>query len=164
MATPAQASHAQAAASASKPADASSAVRVVVRIRPLLAHESSVACGSAAAAASSGPCLHVVRTGELPAVVVRDTQTDAFGKETAGETMLSFDAVYDESTTQQQLFEREVLPHVQTRVFAGTTATIAAFGMTGTGKVRQWKRMGEGRCRRLAGWYRVLTRALVLSA
>ena len=47
---------------------------------------------------------------------------------------LSFDGVYDSSVSQQELFDTEVLPHIDTRVFSGCTATLFCYGMTGTGK------------------------------
>jgi len=115
--------------SSSASSDKSTAVRVIVRVRPLLQHEQAATAGKSPLQLNSTP-----EPGQKPSVTVKETIADSMGKETISETMYTFDAVYDNSVTQAQLFEREVLPHVHSRLFAGQSATLFAYGMTGTGK------------------------------
>ena len=41
---------------------------------------------------------------------------------------ISFDDVYDSSVSQSALFNAEVLPHLQRRIFGGHAATLFAYG------------------------------------
>lgn len=119
----------------------SSQVRVVVRVRPLLAHEASSATQTAAAARR---CVQVTQTPDgAPAVLLRDDVAESLSVREAGgasassssssETLFTFDGVYEPSATNSQLFDAEVGPHLG-RLFAGSSVTLFAFGMTGTGK------------------------------
>lgn len=110
-----------------------SQVRVVVRIRPLLAHEPA-ANGSAA----KGRGVHACKSPDgAPAVLLRDDVHEAASAQNASagcaETLFTFDGVYEPSSTNTQLFDAEVGPHLG-RLFTGSSVTLFAFGMTGTGQ------------------------------
>ena len=110
-----------------------SQVRVVVRIRPLLAHEPA-SSGSAA----KGRGVHACKSPDgAPAVLLRDDVHEAASAQSSGagcaETLFTFDGVYEASSTNTQLFDAEVGPHLP-RLFTGASVTLFAFGMTGTGQ------------------------------
>jgi hypothetical protein len=131
----------------------SSQVRVVVRIRPLLPHElSNPAIKRATAAAGGSLPVQATRTAEgAPAVLLREEPAEsvslrgAAGGNTEGsssgggpvETLYAFDGVYEPEgpgSSNAALFDAEVGPHLASRLFAGSSVTLFAYGMTGTGK------------------------------
>jgi hypothetical protein len=95
-------------------------VLVCVRIRPLLADEISSAaqrCLTAVPGAHRGSPAHV------PFPRVDMGPKHAF----------SFDAVFDESATQQDVYSAAVAPLVE-GLFSGYHGTVLAYGQTGSGK------------------------------
>ncbi|GAW13537.1 hypothetical protein ANO14919_029240 [Xylariales sp. No.14919] len=94
-------------------------VRVVARIRPLLEKELD------------------------KDIIVRPASNDDGGSSTivkipnprneSEEFSFTFNSVYDQSTTQEELFTAEVSPHLKS-LFLGLDVTIFAYGVTGTGK------------------------------
>ncbi|KAK9441339.1 kinesin [Metarhizium brunneum] len=94
-------------------------VRVVARIRPLLETELD------------------------KDIIVRPDGAEAGGPHTivkipnpknqAEDFSFAFNAVYDQSTSQETLFTSEVQPHLKS-LFQGCDVTIFAYGVTGTGK------------------------------
>jgi len=84
----------------------STAVRVALRVRPLVAREQQ-----------EKSCLRV----DAPSVVL--------GKERA----FHFDFAFDETCTQQQLYDTACGPLVE-HCFQGYNATVFAYGQTGSGK------------------------------
>ncbi|KJZ76752.1 hypothetical protein HIM_03629 [Hirsutella minnesotensis 3608] len=94
-------------------------VRVVARIRPLLEKELD------------------------KDVIVRPDRVDPSSPDTivkipnpkneTEEFSFAFNGVYDQETTQEALFTREVQPHLKS-LFQGYDVTIFAYGVTGTGK------------------------------
>ncbi|KIW05537.1 uncharacterized protein PV09_03417 [Verruconis gallopava] len=97
-------------------------VRVVARIRPLLKGELEkdvivTASHGQTASASSRP--QVVR--------IPNPKNDA------EQYSFQFNSVYEQGTTQQELFDGEVAPTVK-HLFNGFDVTIFAYGVTGTGK------------------------------
>ncbi|KID92460.1 kinesin [Metarhizium guizhouense ARSEF 977] len=94
-------------------------VRVVARIRPLLETELD------------------------KDIIVRPDGAEAGGPHTivkipnpknqAEDFSFAFNAVYDQSTSQETLFTSEVQPHLKS-LFQGYDVTIFAYGVTGTGK------------------------------
>ena len=63
----------------------SSQVRVIVRIRPFLPHEQQQQLQQ-----HVPPCIRVTNNEDgQPAVILRESNIDSFGKETNGETMLT---------------------------------------------------------------------------
>ncbi|KAJ4420885.1 hypothetical protein N0V82_004064 [Gnomoniopsis sp. IMI 355080] len=94
-------------------------VRVVARIRPLLDDEL-----------------------ERDVIVRADTKDGAKKanvvkipnpKNESEEFSFTFNSVYDQQTTQEELFSAEVSPHIKA-LFQGLDVTIFAYGVTGTGK------------------------------
>ncbi|QDS71768.1 hypothetical protein FKW77_009200 [Venturia effusa] len=93
-------------------------VRVVARIRPLLKNEIDKDIIVTAAPASTGS-----------AQLVRIPNP----KQPAELYSFQFNSVYEQETTQQELFENEVSPTVK-HLFKGFDVTLFAYGVTGTGK------------------------------
>ncbi|KAK4119828.1 kinesin-domain-containing protein [Parathielavia appendiculata] len=94
-------------------------VRVVARIRPLLEKE-----------LDKDIIVHADRVGDgKPLTVVKIPNP----KNEAEEFSFAFNSVYDQATTQEDLFTAEVAPHVKA-LFQGLDVTIFAYGVTGTGK------------------------------
>ncbi|KAK1750446.1 putative kinesin-like protein [Echria macrotheca] len=94
-------------------------VRVVARIRPLLDTENDRDIIVRADRADEGKPLTIVK---IPSP-----------KNGAEEFSFAFNGVYDQSTTQEELFTAEVAPHIKA-LFQGLDVTIFAYGVTGTGK------------------------------
>ncbi|KAL2261874.1 hypothetical protein VTK26DRAFT_3106 [Humicola hyalothermophila] len=94
-------------------------VRVVARIRPLLEKE-----------LDKDVIVHADRVGDgKPLTVVKIPNP----KNEAEEFSFAFNSVYDQTTTQEELFTSEVAPHMKA-LFQGLDVTIFAYGVTGTGK------------------------------
>ncbi|KAK4097288.1 kinesin-domain-containing protein [Parathielavia hyrcaniae] len=94
-------------------------VRVVARIRPLLEKEHD-----------KDVVVHADRVGDgKPLTVVKIPNP----KNETEEFSFAFNSVYDQVTTQEDLFTAEVAPHVKA-LFQGLDVTIFAYGVTGTGK------------------------------
>ncbi|KAL2023313.1 hypothetical protein VTK56DRAFT_3051 [Thermocarpiscus australiensis] len=94
-------------------------VRVVARIRPLLEKE-----------LDKDVIVRADRVGEgKPLTVVKIPNP----KNEAEEFSFAFNSVYDQATTQEELFTAEVAPHMKA-LFQGLDVTIFAYGVTGTGK------------------------------
>jgi kinesin family protein 22 len=75
-----------------------------------------------------------------PAILLRDDAHEnlkdaaaAGGNTATSETMFTFDGVYEPTSSNRALFDAEVGPHLG-RLFTGSSVTLFAFGMTGTGK------------------------------
>ncbi|KAK4675806.1 hypothetical protein QC764_507370 [Podospora pseudoanserina] len=94
-------------------------VRVVARIRPLLEKELDKDVIVTADRAQDGKPLTIVK---IPSP-----------KNEAEEFSFAFNSVYDQATTQEELFTAEVAPHLKA-LFQGYDVTIFAYGVTGTGK------------------------------
>ncbi|KAI1849682.1 hypothetical protein JX266_004631 [Neoarthrinium moseri] len=94
-------------------------VRVVARIRPLLPQELDKDIIVHAASTEDGK----------PDTLVRIPSP----KNEAEEFTFAFNGVYDQPTTQEELFSAEVAPHLKS-LFQGLDVTIFAYGVTGTGK------------------------------
>ncbi|KAH9905692.1 kinesin-II 95 kDa subunit [Xylariomycetidae sp. FL2044] len=94
-------------------------VRVVARIRPLLEQELDKHIIVHAASSDEGRSSNVVKIPNP--------------KNEAEEFSFTFNSVYDQPTTQEELFNAEVSPHVKS-LFQGLDVTIFAYGVTGTGK------------------------------
>ncbi|KAK3367835.1 P-loop containing nucleoside triphosphate hydrolase protein [Podospora didyma] len=94
-------------------------VRVVARIRPLLETELDKDVIVRAEAVEEGKPLTMVK---IPSP-----------KNGSEEFSFAFNGVYDQATTQEELFTAEVAPHVKA-LFQGLDLTIFAYGVTGTGK------------------------------
>ncbi|KAI0149366.1 P-loop containing nucleoside triphosphate hydrolase protein [Pestalotiopsis sp. NC0098] len=94
-------------------------VRVVARIRPLLSQELDKDIIVTAASAEGAKSNTLVR---IPSP-----------KNEAEEFTFAFNSVYDQPTTQEELFTAEVAPHLKA-LFQGLDVTIFAYGVTGTGK------------------------------
>ncbi|KAG6177102.1 hypothetical protein E4U27_004578 [Claviceps purpurea] len=94
-------------------------VRVVARIRPLLEKELDKDI--------------IVRPDSVepgkPHTIIKIPSP----KNGAEEFSFAFNAVYDQSTSQETLFTSEVQPHLKS-LFQGHDVTIFAYGVTGTGK------------------------------
>ncbi|KAI9052577.1 hypothetical protein LZ554_003920 [Drepanopeziza brunnea f. sp. 'monogermtubi'] len=95
-------------------------VRVVARIRPTLG-EKELEKDTIVRAESSveGKPFNVVRIPNP--------------KNEAEEFSFTFNGVYDQSTTQEELFTNEVAPHLKS-LFNGLDVMVFAYGVTGTGK------------------------------
>ncbi|CAK7275113.1 hypothetical protein SEPCBS119000_006515 [Sporothrix epigloea] len=95
-------------------------IRVVARVRPLLSKEleKDVIVQVNTAADSGGPH-NVVRIPNP--------------KNEAEEFSFTFNGVYGQATSQEELFNAEVAPHVRA-LFQGLDITLFAYGVTGTGK------------------------------
>ncbi|OAA49600.1 kinesin [Metarhizium rileyi] len=94
-------------------------VRVVARIRPLLETELDKDIIVRPDGAEAGGPHTIVK---IPSP-----------KNPAEEFSFAFNAVYDQSTSQETLFTSEVQPHLKP-LFQGYDVTIFAYGVTGTGK------------------------------
>ncbi|KAK8153130.1 P-loop containing nucleoside triphosphate hydrolase protein [Phyllosticta citrichinensis] len=96
-------------------------VRVLARIRPLLKNEldKDVIVTAENATADQDASPNVVRMPNPK------NESEAFS--------FQFQSVYDQETTQQELFDKEVSPTVK-HLFNGFDVTIFAYGVTGTGK------------------------------
>ncbi|OLN91637.1 Kinesin-like protein KIF22 [Colletotrichum chlorophyti] len=94
-------------------------VRVVARIRPLLEKELDKDTIVRADSTEEGK----------PTTLVKIPNP----KNEAEEFSFAFNSVYDQPTTQEELFTSEVAPHVKA-LFQGLDVTIFAYGVTGTGK------------------------------
>ncbi|ERS94900.1 kinesin family member 22 [Sporothrix schenckii 1099-18] len=94
-------------------------VRVVARVRPLLPKE-----------LDKDVIVRVDSTedGRPPNVVKIPSP-----KNEAEEFAFTFNGVYDQATTQEELFNEEVAPHIKS-LFQGLDITLFAYGVTGTGK------------------------------
>ncbi|KAI0101442.1 kinesin-domain-containing protein [Hypoxylon sp. NC0597] len=94
-------------------------VRVVARIRPLLEKELDKDVIVHAASNDDGRTSNVVKIPNP--------------KNESEEFSFTFNSVYDQPTTQEELFTAEVAPHLKS-LFNGLDVTIFAYGVTGTGK------------------------------
>ncbi|KAG5977567.1 hypothetical protein E4U55_006663 [Claviceps digitariae] len=94
-------------------------VRVVARIRPLLEKELDKDIIVRPDCAEPGKPNTIIK---IPSP-----------KNGAEEFSFAFNAVYDQSTSQETLFTSEVQPHLKS-LFQGYDVTIFAYGVTGTGK------------------------------
>ncbi|KAI5859789.1 kinesin-domain-containing protein [Durotheca rogersii] len=94
-------------------------VRVVARIRPLLDKELDKDIIVRPASNDDGKISNVVK---IPSP-----------KNESEEFSFTFNGVYDQGTTQEELFSAEVAPHLKS-LFQGLDVTIFAYGVTGTGK------------------------------
>ncbi|OTA06041.1 kinesin-like protein [Trichoderma parareesei] len=94
-------------------------VRVVARLRPLLAQELEKDI--------------IVRTDSVepdkPPTIIKIPNP----RNEAEEFSFTFNGVYGSETTQETLFTAEVAPHIKS-LFQGLDVTIFAYGVTGTGK------------------------------
>ncbi|KAJ0160787.1 Kinesin-like protein KIF22 [Colletotrichum tanaceti] len=94
-------------------------VRVVARIRPLLEKE-----------LDKDTIVRADSTDESkPATLVKIPNPKNEGEEFS----FAFNSVYDQATTQDELFTSEVAPNIKA-LFQGLDVTIFAYGVTGTGK------------------------------
>ncbi|EFX05205.1 kinesin family protein [Grosmannia clavigera kw1407] len=93
-------------------------VRVVARIRPLLPRELEKDIIVRAESSEEGGPVNVVK--------IPSPKNDS-------EFSFAFNGVYDQSTSQEALFNAEVAPHVKA-LFQGLDLTLFAYGVTGTGK------------------------------
>ncbi|KAI1432083.1 P-loop containing nucleoside triphosphate hydrolase protein [Xylaria sp. CBS 124048] len=94
-------------------------VRVVARIRPLLEKEADKDIIVRPASNDDGKSSNVVKIPNP--------------RNESEEFSFTFNSVYDQSTTQEELFTAEVSPHLKS-LFQGLDVTIFAYGVTGTGK------------------------------
>ncbi|OTB00352.1 hypothetical protein M426DRAFT_66062 [Hypoxylon sp. CI-4A] len=94
-------------------------VRVVARIRPLLEKELDKDVIVHAASNDEGKTSNVVKIPNP--------------KNESEEFSFTFNSVYDQPTTQEELFTAEIAPHLKS-LFQGLDVTIFAYGVTGTGK------------------------------
>ncbi|KAK3343307.1 putative kinesin group protein [Neurospora tetraspora] len=94
-------------------------VRVVARIRPLLKKELDKDVIVRAASTEEG------RPSTIVKIPNPKNETEEFS--------YIFNSVYDQSCTQEDLFNAEVYPHIKA-LFQGLDVTIFAYGVTGTGK------------------------------
>lgn len=99
-----------------------SSVRVVARIRPLLTNELSKDTIVTAVPSETRSSIVKIPNPRNPA------ENYSF----------HFNAVYDQSSPQQELFDNEVAPTVK-HLFDGYDTTIFAYGVTGTGKTHTMK-------------------------
>ncbi|TGJ84615.1 hypothetical protein E0Z10_g4149 [Xylaria hypoxylon] len=94
-------------------------VRVVARIRPLLEKEFDRDTIVRPASNDDGRSSTVVKIPNP--------------RNESEEFSFTFNGVYDQPTTQEELFTAEVAPHLKS-LFLGLDVTIFAYGVTGTGK------------------------------
>ncbi|KAI1429040.1 P-loop containing nucleoside triphosphate hydrolase protein [Xylaria sp. FL1777] len=94
-------------------------VRVVARIRPLLEKELDKDIIVRPASHDDGKSSTVVKIPNP--------------RNESEEFSFTFNSVYSQSTTQEELFTAEVAPHLKS-LFLGLDVTIFAYGVTGTGK------------------------------
>ena len=98
------------------------AVKVVVRVRPLLAHE------------SSGNVARVDK--RLQTVTISDVDNDVptiNRQRSVAVHTFAFDHAYDAGSTQAEVYETTAQPVVES-CLQGYNATMFAYGQTGTGK------------------------------
>jgi kinesin family protein 3/17 len=103
-------------------------VRVVVRSRPMNSREVSDA---------RKPC--VVVSPDEGTVVVRNPDAGALA---ADEKSFTFDAVYDDASTQRAVYDETAFPLVEA-VLSGYNGTIFAYGQTGCGKTHTMQGRAE---------------------
>ena len=102
-------------------------VKVVVRVRPLLSRE------------TSAKIVHANKEDQTVTVVSEASETTSTGATPLGRSRgtaahsFKFDHVYDEGSSQEELYESTARPIVE-RCLEGYNATIFAYGQTGTGK------------------------------
>ncbi|KAI0886783.1 kinesin heavy chain [Annulohypoxylon maeteangense] len=94
-------------------------VRVIARIRPLLEKELDKDVIVRSASNDDGKTSNIVKIPNP--------------KNESEEFSFTFNGVYDQATTQEELFTSEVSPHLKS-LFNGLDVTIFAYGVTGTGK------------------------------
>ncbi|KAM0327076.1 hypothetical protein ACHAQA_006201 [Verticillium albo-atrum] len=94
-------------------------VRVVARIRPLLAKELDKDT------IVSADCTEEGKHATLVKIPNPKNESEEFS--------FAFNSVYDQAATQETLFSSEVSPHLKA-LFQGLDVTIFAYGVTGTGK------------------------------
>ncbi|CAM1503811.1 Fc.00g014020.m01.CDS01 [Cosmosporella sp. VM-42] len=94
-------------------------VRVVARIRPLLEQELDKDI--------------IVRADSVDASKPNTIVKIPNPKKEGEEFSFTFNGVYDQTVTQEQLFTSEVAPHLKS-LFQGLDVTLFAYGVTGTGK------------------------------
>ncbi|KAI1816986.1 kinesin-II 95 kDa subunit [Poronia punctata] len=94
-------------------------VRVVARIRPLLEKELDKDIIVYPASNDEGKTSNVVKIPNP--------------RNESEEFSFTFNSVYNQSTSQEELFTAEVSPHLKS-LFQGLDVTIFAYGVTGTGK------------------------------
>lgn len=108
------------------------AVKVVVRVRPMLAREREagvatyVDCGSQTVTVSNG---EVEEFGDH----ATGSQASCGGARPGATHVFSFDHVYDDDASQSEVFETTARPVVES-CLEGYNGTIFAYGQTGTGK------------------------------
>lgn len=109
------------------------AFRVAVRCRPLLEHERgkesvlTLTSGTVTVHGSDDP--ERIETPRMPSP--RRERSDSAGQRTA--KAFSFDHVYDEFCTQEEVYTQFVAPYTA-HFLAGYNVTVFAYGQTGTGK------------------------------
>ncbi|EGB03166.1 hypothetical protein AURANDRAFT_2300, partial [Aureococcus anophagefferens] len=102
-------------------------VKVVVRVRPLLSRE------------TSAKIVHANKEDQTVTVVSEASETTSTGATPLGRSRgtaahsFKFDHVYDEESSQEELYESTARPIVES-CLEGYNATIFAYGQTGTGK------------------------------
>ena len=119
-------------------------IRVVARIRPQQQHELAKDVVVEAATRNGSSVTDVIRL-ENP-----KNPTESFS--------FNFNSVYDHGSTQQLIFDNEIVPTIK-HLFNGFDVTIFAYGSTGTGKthtMRGGKSLADRGCipRMLSGIYR----------
>lgn len=97
-------------------------VRVIARIRPCSKSELEKDVIVTAAPATNADADSVPTIVRIPNPKIQ-SETYSF----------QFASVYEQATTQQELFDREVAPTIK-HLFNGYDSTIFAYGVTGTGK------------------------------
>lgn len=98
-------------------------VKVAIRVRPMNSTEKSN---------NSVNCIEMDRTNNTVTIVKTDGPADP--------KSFSFDAVYDQYSTQRSVYDEVAFPMVES-VFEGYNGTIFAYGQTGCGKT--WTMMGD---------------------
>ena len=116
--------------SAAAPGGVGTNVRVVARIRPLSPRELGEGGGGPAAAISAPTPASVLVSG-------------GGGGDREGRTF-DFDAVFNEGSTQEEVYGRSCGDMVGGSIYRGFNATILAYGQTGSGKVRRKSKRGSG--------------------
>ncbi|XP_060957842.1 kinesin-like protein KIN-10B isoform X1 [Cannabis sativa] len=100
----------------------SSKVRVIVRVRPFLPHESP----------QQNPCVSVLLDQDCDSA--QDVTVFLKDKETSRKECYRLDSFFgEEDNNVSQIFHREVSPLIE-GIFQGCNATIFAYGATGSGK------------------------------
>lgn len=101
------------------------AVKVVIRLRPLLPSEKQTLSSSSLPLSSSPP---------ICARVASPTCIELINHRNNSECIrYTFDSCLDENCSQKQLFDQEILPLLD-KPLAGLNATVFAFGPTSSGK------------------------------